>query len=72
MPKQRILVIKLGALGDFIYSIGPMQAIKKKHPDAELTLMTRPTFEQGNWKLMVLGRPAYLSRAFFFCSRRIA
>ena len=46
MPKQRILVIKLGALGDFIYSIGPMQAIKKNHPDAELTLMTRPAFEQ--------------------------
>ena len=46
MPKQRILVIKLGALGDFIYSIGPMQAIKKNHPDCELTLMTRPAFEQ--------------------------
>ena len=46
MPKQRILIIKLGALGDFIYSIGPMQAIKKNHPDAELTLMTRPAFEQ--------------------------
>ena len=46
MPKQRILVIKLGALGDFIYSIGPMQAIKKNHPDSELTLMTRPAFEQ--------------------------
>jgi ADP-heptose:LPS heptosyltransferase len=46
MPKQRILVIKLGALGDFVYSIGPMQAIKKNHPDSELTLMTRPAFEQ--------------------------
>ena len=46
MPRQRILIIKLGALGDFIYSIGPMQAIKKNHPDAELTLMTRPAFEQ--------------------------
>ena len=46
MPKERILVIKLGALGDFIYSIGPMQAIKKNHPDSELTLMTRPAFEQ--------------------------
>jgi len=46
MPRQRILIIKLGALGDFIYSIGPMQAIKKNHPDSELTLMTRPAFEQ--------------------------
>ena len=46
MPKQRILIIKLGALGDFVYSIGPMQAIKKNHPDSELTLMTRPAFEQ--------------------------
>ena len=49
MPKEQILIIKLGALGDFIYSIGPMQAIRKHHPEAVLTLMTRPSFhELGN------------------------
>ena len=44
MPKEQVLIIKLGALGDFIYSIGPMQAIRKHHPEAVLTLMTRPVF----------------------------
>ena len=46
MPKEQILIIKLGALGDFIYSIGPMQAIRKHHPKAVLTLMTRPSFHE--------------------------
>lgn len=38
--KTRILVIKLGALGDFIQSLGPMKAIRKTHPDARITLLT--------------------------------
>lgn len=42
----RILVIKLGALGDFIYAIGPMQAIRRHHPDAEITLLTRPAYAE--------------------------
>ncbi len=37
---QRILVIKLSALGDFVLSMGPMQAIRAAHPEAELTLLT--------------------------------
>ena len=37
---QRILVIKLSALGDFVLSIGPMQAIRRAHPQADLTLLT--------------------------------
>jgi ADP-heptose:LPS heptosyltransferase len=37
---RRILVIKLSALGDFVLSLGPMQAIRKAHPDAEITLLT--------------------------------
>ena len=49
MPQENILVIKLGALGDFIYAIGPMQAIKKHHKTASITLLTRPSFaELGN------------------------
>lgn len=35
-----ILVIKLGALGDFIQALGPMAAIRKHHPDSNITLMT--------------------------------
>ena len=41
----RILVIKLGALGDFIQALGPMKAIREHHPDAYITLMTTAPFE---------------------------
>ncbi|MCD8570383.1 MAG: glycosyltransferase family 9 protein [Alphaproteobacteria bacterium] len=40
-----ILVIKLGALGDFIQALGPMQAIRAHHPDAKITLLTTKPFE---------------------------
>ncbi|MDJ0390841.1 glycosyltransferase family 9 protein [Roseomonas sp. E05] len=41
---QRILVIKLSALGDFIQAFGPFAAIRSHHPDAEITLLTTPPF----------------------------
>lgn len=41
---QNILVIKLGALGDFIISIGTMMMIRKRFPDAKITLMTNKAF----------------------------
>ncbi|MEQ8333597.1 glycosyltransferase family 9 protein [Nisaea sp.] len=44
--RRRILVIKLGALGDFIYALGPMQAIRRHHPEAEITLLTRPAYAE--------------------------
>ena len=37
---KKILVIKLSALGDFIQALGPMAAIRKHHPDADITLLT--------------------------------
>lgn len=42
---KKILVIKLGALGDFIQALGPMAAIRKHHKDAEITLLTTKFFE---------------------------
>jgi len=39
-----ILVIKLGALGDFIQALGPMQAIRRHHPQAHITLLTTKPF----------------------------
>jgi ADP-heptose:LPS heptosyltransferase len=42
---RRILVIKLGALGDFVQAIGPMRAIRNFHGDAHITLLTTPPFE---------------------------
>jgi ADP-heptose:LPS heptosyltransferase len=40
----RILVIKLGALGDFVQAMGPAAAIRAHHPDAEITLLTSAPF----------------------------
>lgn len=42
--KENILIIKLGALGDFIQALGPMQAIRAHHPDAHITLLTTQPF----------------------------
>jgi len=42
----RILVIKLGALGDFVQAMGPAAAIRAHHPDAEITLLTTAPFAE--------------------------
>ncbi|HAJ90006.1 MAG TPA: glycosyltransferase 9 family protein [Rhodospirillaceae bacterium] len=44
MAQQNILVIKLGALGDFIYALGPMAAIRRHHPQDKITLLTTKPF----------------------------
>jgi ADP-heptose:LPS heptosyltransferase len=44
LEKSHILVIKLGALGDFIQATGPMRAIRQHHPDAKITLLTTKPF----------------------------
>lgn len=41
---ERILVIKLGAFGDFVQALGPMRAIRRHHPHAHITLMTTAPF----------------------------
>ena len=46
MSGERILVIKLGALGDFLYALGPMRAIRDHHPGAFITLMTRAPYRE--------------------------
>lgn len=43
--QKKILVIKLGALGDFIQALGPMKAIRQHHPDARITLLTTRPFK---------------------------
>lgn len=42
--QEKILVIKLGALGDFVQAMGPMAAIRRHHPQAHITLMTTAPF----------------------------
>ncbi len=44
MAGHSILVIKLGALGDFVQALGPMAAIRRHHPDAHITLLTTAPF----------------------------
>ncbi len=39
-----ILVIKLGALGDFVQALGPFAAIRRHHRDAHITLLTTAPF----------------------------
>ena len=42
--KEMILVIKLGALGDFIFATGIMQTIREMYPEAHITLLTGPAY----------------------------
>ena len=45
-PAARVLVVKLGALGDFLQAIGPMQAIRATYPEARITLLTTAPFRK--------------------------
>jgi ADP-heptose:LPS heptosyltransferase len=40
-----VLVIKLGALGDFIQALGAMRVVRATHPSARITLLTTEPFE---------------------------
>lgn len=42
----RILVIKLGALGDFVQALGPCAAIRRHHAGARIVLLTTAPFEE--------------------------
>jgi ADP-heptose:LPS heptosyltransferase len=42
---RKILVIKLGALGDFVMALAAMKHIRQAHPKARITLLTVPVFE---------------------------
>lgn len=41
---RRVLVIKLGALGDVMQALGPMKAIRTHHPDAHIAVLTGKPF----------------------------
>ena len=42
---QKILVIKLGALGDFVLALAAMKKIREAHAKAHISLLTTPPFE---------------------------
>ncbi len=43
---ERVLVIKLGALGDFVQALRAMAEIRRAHPKAKLTLLTTPPYAE--------------------------
>lgn len=42
----RILIIKLSALGDLVQADGAIRDIREHHPEARITVLTRPSFRQ--------------------------
>ncbi|MFI4965005.1 MAG: glycosyltransferase family 9 protein [Caulobacterales bacterium] len=42
---QKILVVKLSALGDFVLALAAMKKIRQAHPKAHISLLTTPPFE---------------------------
>jgi len=61
----RILVIRLGAFGDFVQSFGPFAAIRARHAGAEIALLTTAPFvalaRQAPWfdDVLVDARPRW-------------
>lgn len=43
---RRVLVIKLGALGDFVQALRAMAEIRAAHPEARITLLTTPAYAE--------------------------
>ncbi len=72
---RRILVIKLGALGDFVQALGPMAAIRRHHAGAHIVLLTTPAFAtlaRGSGyfdEVWLDGRPPLLAPARWWALR---
>lgn len=66
---EKILVIKLSALGDFMLATGAMEAIRRHHPQAHITLLTTRPFadlaERSGWfdAIHIDRRPSRLNLA---------
>jgi ADP-heptose:LPS heptosyltransferase len=43
---RKILIIKLGALGDFVQALGPMPEIRRRHADDHITLLTTSRYAE--------------------------
>ncbi|WP_135468678.1 glycosyltransferase family 9 protein [Crenalkalicoccus roseus] len=78
MTRERILVIKLASLGDFVQAFGPFAAIRAHHPGAEITLLTTPPYAELAWRspwfdeVWTDGRPAWTDlRGVWRLARRL-
>jgi ADP-heptose:LPS heptosyltransferase len=62
---RRVLVVRLGAFGDFVLSFGPFAAIRERHKDEEVALLTTAPFAElarrSRWfdRVLVDARPAW-------------
>ena len=45
-PVVRVLVIKLGSLGEFVLSLPAMKRLREAHPGVHITLLTTPQFAE--------------------------
>jgi len=74
---RNILVIRLGALGDFVLSFGPMAAIRAHHRDDRITLLTTSPFralaESSGYfdEVWTGGRPRRFSPDWFRLGSRL-
>ena len=75
-PIERVLVIKLGAMGDIVQATGPFDAIRRHHGDAHITLLTTPPYRDfaaaGGWfdEVWIDERPSWRDRRGWLESRR--
>jgi len=76
--QERILVIKLGAMGDIVQATGPFAAIRRHHREGHITLLTTQPFRDfaaaGGWfdEVWVDGRPKWWQpRACVAAVRRV-
>ncbi|MBC8337832.1 MAG: glycosyltransferase family 9 protein [Rhodospirillales bacterium] len=75
-PAAGILVIKLGAMGDFVQALGPFAAIRRHHNDAHIVLLTTPPYRElaqasGYFdEVWTKGRPGKMDIAGWFDLRR--
>ncbi|MBO22296.1 MAG: ADP-heptose--LPS heptosyltransferase [Rhodospirillaceae bacterium] len=73
---ERILVIKLGALGDVVQATGPFAAIRAHHPTAHITLLTAPAIrdflDASSWfdEMWVDSRPSWRDLRGWLALRR--
>jgi len=73
---SHVLVIKLGALGDFVQALGPFAAIRHHHKEAKITLLTTAPFQEiaercGYFDSVWLDRrPKFLQIFDWICLRK--
>jgi ADP-heptose:LPS heptosyltransferase len=75
-PIERVLVIKLGAMGDIVQATGPFEAIRRHHRNAHITLLTTSPYRDfaaaGGWfdEVWIDERPSWRDRRGWLESRR--